>query len=172
MRNLARFLAALALSTLAASLVGCDLFGSEGERANVSRALIEGSYDARYVVRFEDIEAPEGQDPQEEYRGKLFCVFSSQDADWDCQPRVGQPVTAGGSYEINVDSLVLHDEDPKRANFNWGLSPSGRYDYELDGDTLTLTQGKAGAPDYYPSRKYHRIVLVRRDTSKLESLSE
>jgi len=149
--------------------LGCDLFGSEKDDG-VPPTLVEGEYDARYFVRFKDIDAPEGQDPKNEHRGELFCIFRGEDAFWDCQARVGQPVTAAGSYEINDGELVLHDTNPKRANFNWGLSPSGKYDYELDGDTLTLTQGRAGAPDFY-SREYHRIVLVRRDTSEYEYLS-
>ena len=170
MRRASRVLAVLALCALAASLVGCDLFGSGEEGADVSPSLIEGEYDPRYVVRFEDIDAPEGQDPKSEYRGKLFCVFFGEREIWDCQPRAGQPVTAGGSYKINSDRLVLYDEYIKRQNFNWGLSPDSTYAYKLDGDRLTLTQSRAGAP--YPGRIYHRIVLVRRDTSEYQYLSK
>jgi hypothetical protein len=143
-------------------LTGCDLFGSEKDDG-VPPTLVEGEYDARYVARFED---------GGEIRGRLFCVFFGERKIWDCQPRVGQPVTAGGSCQINSKDLVLRDENVKRANFNWGLFPDGTYDYELDGDTLTLTQhGSPGVPDAY-TRSYHRIVPVRRDTSEYEYLSK
>lgn len=149
------FLAALVLCALAASLAGCDLFGSEKDDG-VPPTLVEGEYDARYVVQFED---------GGEIRGRLFCVFFGERKIWDCQPRAGQPVTAGGPYEISGDRLVLYDENVKRANFNWGLSPDSTYAYKLDGDTLTLTQEGANSPDYY-ARAYHRIVLVKRDASE------
>lgn len=161
------FLAALVLCALAASLAGCDLFGSEKDDG-VPPTLVEGEYDARYVVRFENGEEING----EEIRGRLFCVFFGEREIWDCQPRAGQPVTAGGSYEINGEELSLRDENVKRANFNWSLSPDSIYAYEFDGDTLTLTQESTGAPYYYPGRTYHRIVLVRRDTSEYEYLSK
>jgi len=142
--------------------LGCDLFGSEKDD-EVPPTLVEGEYDARYVARFQD---------GEEIRGRLFCVFFGEREIWDCQPRAGQPVTAGGPYEINGEELVLRDVNVKRANFNWGLSPVGEYDHELDADTLTLTQhGSPGVPDAY-TRSYHRIVLVRRDTSEYEYLSK
>jgi len=91
---------------------GCDLFGSEKDDG-VPPTLVEGEYDARYVVRFEN-----GEDNgEEEIRGRLFCVFFGEREIWDCQPRVGQPVTAGGPYQINSEELILRDENVKRANF-------------------------------------------------------
>ncbi len=117
-------------------------------------------------MRFEN-----GEDNgEEEIRGRLFCVFFGEREIWGCQPRAGQPVTAGGPYQINSEELILRDENVKRANFNWGLSPDGEYDYELDGDTLMLTQSRSDAP--YPGRTYHSIVLVRRDTSEYQDLSK
>ena len=162
MRRPIRFLAALSLLAMTAPLAGCDFFGSEKDDG-VPPSLVEGEYDARYVARFED---------GEEIRGRLFCVFFGEREIWDCQPRAGQPVTAGGPYEINGDRLVLYDENVKRANFIADLSPVGEYNYELDGDTLTLTQrGSPGVPDAY-TRSHHRIVLVRRDTSEYQYLSK
>jgi len=57
------------------------------------------------------------------------------------------PAGGSGRFDVLKNNLVnFNDENIWTANFDWGLILSGKYNYELKGDSLILTRYREPCP--------------------------
>ena len=66
-----------------------------------------------------------------------FAQFIFDDSTYSCY---GSFPTGGGAFYIDIDSLILRDQVPHTADFDWSLILNGAYLYRYDGSKLYLRQ--------------------------------
>ena len=126
-------------------LAGCLDFPNDADSTE-----IEGDFDGTFRITYNA-----GTDSAETEQGGVHFSFDGERYDVDGE-KLYLPPRGGGKYEMGDGAIVLTDLEPHTDEFDHSLILDGTFNYELEGETLTMTQRR-------DERNRYRKIDLRRN---------